>query len=152
MEALDGDIVRKNLCKDLGFSKEDRERNVQRIGFVCQLLSRNGIVAIVAAISPYREVREEVRGKIGHFLEVYCKCPLEVLIRRDTKGLYRKALEGKVSNFTGISDLYEEPLSPEVVLETDKDTPEGCMEKVLEKMQRAGYLSFYRNGSRASQP
>lgn len=151
-EVLDGDIVRTNLCKDLGFSREDRERNIERIGFVCQLLSRNGIVPIVAAISPYRQAREEVRGKIGHFIEVYCKCSLEVLICRDTKGLYRKALEGKVLNFTGISDPYEEPLSPEVVLETDKDSPERCVEKVLEKVEQAGCLSLYRNGLRTSQP
>lgn len=142
VEVLDGDIVRTNLCKDLGFSKEDRERNIQCIGFVCQLLSRNGIVAIVAAISPYREAREEVREKIGHFIEVYCKCPLEVLINRDTKGFYRKALEGTILNFTGISDPYEEPLSPELILETDKETPKCCTEKVLEKVKEIGYLNL----------
>ncbi|HSA85662.1 MAG TPA: adenylyl-sulfate kinase [Nitrospira sp.] len=152
VEILDGDIVRTNLCKDLGFSKQDRERNIQRIGFVCQLLSRNGIITIVAAISPYRQARADVREKIGHFIEVYCKCPLEVLIRRDTKGFYRKALAGEMLNFTGISDPYEEPLSPEVVLQTDKETPERCVEKILEKMQQAGYLPLNRTGLRESVP
>lgn len=144
VEVLDGDVLRTNLCKDLGFSREDRERNIQRIGFVCQLLSRNGIVAIVAAISPYRDARKEVREKISRFIEVYCKCPLRVLIERDTKGFYRKALEGKILSFSGISDPYEEPLSPEVVLETDKETPECCAERVLEKMEQAGCLAFCR--------
>lgn len=140
VEVLDGDIARTNLCSDLGFSKEDRERNIQRIGFVCELLSRNGIVAIAAAISPYRMVREEVREKIGHFIEVYCKCPLEVLITRDTKGLYRKALKGEIMNFTGISDPYEEPLAAEVIVETDKESPECCVEKILVKLRQTGYL------------
>lgn len=139
VEVLDGDIVRTNLCEDLGFSKEDRERNSRRIGFVSELLSRNGIVAIAASISPYRAVREEVRAKIGHFIEVYCKCPLDVVIKRDTKGLYRKALEGEIMNFTGISDPYEVPLAADVILETDKDTPERCVEKLLEKLKQLGY-------------
>jgi adenylylsulfate kinase len=141
VEVLDGDVVRTNLCKDLSFSKKDRESNIQRIGFVCELLSRNGIVAIAASISPYREDRKKVREKIGHFIEVYCKCPLEVLIRRDTKGLYRKALEGEIQNFTGISDPYEAPLAADVILETDKETPARCAEKLLEKLKQTGYLA-----------
>ena len=141
VEVLDGDNVRTSLCKDLGFSKQDRERNVERIGFVCELLSRNGIVAIVASISPYREGRRMVREKVGHFIEVYCKCPLEVLIRRDTKGLYRKALEGEILNFTGISDPYEAPLTADIVLETDTETPAHCVEKLLEKLRQTGYLA-----------
>lgn len=141
VEVLDGDIVRTSLCKDLGFSKQDRESNIQRMGFVCELLSRNGIVSIAASISPYRDGRRMVREKIGHFIEVYCKCPLEVVIRRDTKGLYRKALEGEILNFTGISDPYEAPLTPDVVLETDKETPARCVEKLLEKLKQTGYLA-----------
>ena len=140
VEVLDGDIVRTNLCKDLGFTKEDRVCNAQRIGFVCELLSRNGIVVIAATISPYRQVRQEVREKIGHFIEVYCKCPLDVVIKRDTKGLYRKALDGEIMSFTGISDPYGEPLAAEVILETDKETPEHCVEKLLEKLKQAGCL------------
>lgn len=140
VEVLDGDLVRASLCKDLGFSRVDRERNIQRVGFVCELLSRNGIVAIAALISPYRDVREQVRAKIGRFVEVYCKCPLDVVIRRDTKGLYRKALVGDITNMTGISDLYEEPLAAEVILETDKEPPERCVEKLLEKLREMGYL------------
>lgn len=140
-EVLDGDIVRTNLCRDLGFSKQDRESNIQRIGFVCELLPRNGIVAIAASISPYREGRRMVREKIGHFIEVYCKCPLEVLIRRDPKCLYRKALEGEILNFTGISDPYEAPLTADVVLETDKETPARRVEKLLEKLKQTGYIA-----------
>jgi adenylyl-sulfate kinase len=141
VEVLDGDMVRTSLCKDLGFSREDRERNTQRIGFVCELLSRNGIVAIAASISPYRRGREEIRAKIGHFVEVYCKCPLEVVIRRDTKGLYRKALNGEIINFTGVSDPYEEPLAAEVILETDRETPERCVERLLTRLTQTGYVA-----------
>ena len=107
VELLDGDIVRTHLSKGLGFSKEDRDTNVRRIGFVSELLSRNGVIALVAAISPYREVREEVRGRIGNFVEVYVHCPIEVLAERDVKGLYKKALAGEIGSFTGVSDPYE---------------------------------------------
>ncbi|MBX3306473.1 MAG: adenylyl-sulfate kinase [Nitrospira sp.] len=141
VEVLDGDIVRAQLCKDLGFSKEDRDRHIQRIGFVCEVLSRNGIVAIAAVISPYRTARDAVRKRIGRFMEVYCKCPLDVVIRRDTKGLYRKALAGEITNFTGISDPYEEPLAPDIVLETDTDPPERCVAALLEKLKQTGYLA-----------
>jgi len=140
VEVLDGDIIRQNLSKGLGFSKEDRDTNIRRIGFVCKLLTRNGVVAIAAAISPYREVRAEVRRDIGRFVEVYCKCPLEVLIQRDVKGLYRKALAGEIPNFTGISDPYEEPLNPEVVVETDRETPEESVAKILATLEELGYI------------
>jgi len=114
VEVLDGDVVRTNLSKGLGFSKEDRDTNIKRIGFVCKLLSRNGVVAIAAAISPYRVIRDYNRQEIGDFIEVYCKCPLELCIERDVKGLYKKALAGEITNYTGVSDPYEEPLNPEV--------------------------------------
>jgi len=140
IEVLDGDVVRTHLSKGLGFSKEDRDINIRRIGFVCKLLSRNGVIAISAAISPYREVRDWNRREIGDFVEVYCKCPLEVCIRRDVKGLYRKALAGEIKNYTGIDDPYEEPLSPEVVVETDRESPEESAHKVIEKLEAMGYL------------
>lgn len=140
VEILDGDVIRENLSKGLGFSKEDRDTNIKRIAFVCKLLTRNGVVNIAAAISPYREAREYARKEIQHFIEVYVKCSLETCIQRDVKGLYKKALAGEVKAFTGISDPYEEPLNPEVVLETDKETPEESAMKVIRKLEELGYL------------
>ena len=140
IELLDGDVIRTHLSKGLGFSKEDRDANIKRIGFVCKLLSRNGVVAIAAAISPYREIRDVNRMEIGDFVEVYCKCPLEVCIRRDVKGLYRKALAGEIRNYTGVDDPYEEPLKPEVTLETDRETPEQSVMKIIQKLEVLGYL------------
>jgi adenylyl-sulfate kinase len=130
VEVLDGDVVRTNLSKGLGFSKEDRDTNIRRIGFVCELLSRNGVIAIAAAISPYRTVRDEVRARIPNFVEVFVDCPLETLIARDSKGLYRKALAGEIKEFSGISDPYEPPLRPEVVLRTAEEQPEESARKV----------------------
>src|ERR1700734_3874814 len=109
VEVVDGDVVRTFLSKGLGFSKEDRDENIRRIGFVCELLSRNGVIAIAAAISPYRAVREELRARIPNFVEVYVECPIEVLAERDVKGLYKKALAGEIPHFTGVSDPYEPP-------------------------------------------
>lgn len=140
VELLDGDVVRTNLSKGLGFSKEDRDTNIRRIGFVCNLLTRNGVVAIGAAISPYRDVRDEVRADIGRFVEVFVKCPLDVLQERDVKGLYAKALRGEIANFTGVSDPYEDPLNPEVVIESDKETEEESLAKVVAKLEELGYL------------
>ena len=140
VELLDGDVIRTHLSKGLGFSKEDRDANIKRIGFVCKLLSRNGVVAIAAAISPYREIRDFNRKEIGDFVEVYCKCPLEMCIRRDVKGLYRKALAGEIKNYTGVDDPYEEPLKPEVTLETDRETPEQSVMKIIQKLEVLGYL------------
>lgn len=140
VEILDGDEVRTNLSKGLGFSREDRDTNIRRIGYVCRLLSRNGVAAISAAISPYREVRAEVRAAIerdgAEFIEVYVKCPLEVLIERDVKGLYKKALAGEIAQFTGISDPYEEPLAPDVVVESDRETLEESTAKIINELQR----------------
>ncbi|HJX38172.1 MAG TPA: adenylyl-sulfate kinase [Anaerolineae bacterium] len=140
VEVLDGDVVRTNLSKGLGFSKEDRDINIKRIGFVCKLLTRNGVVAIGSAISPYREVRDFIRQDIGRFVEVYCQCPLEVLVERDVKGLYRKALEGEIENFTGVSDPYEEPLNAEVVVHSDRETPEESVAKILARLEDLGYV------------
>ena len=140
VEVLDGDVVRTNLSKGLGFSKEDRDENIRRIGFVCQLLSRNGVAAIAAAISPYREVRDEVRARIGRFVEVYVECPLDTLVERDVKGLYRKALAGEIRNFTGVDDPYEPPLNPEVVARTDRESPEESGARVLAALEERGYI------------
>ena len=140
LEVLDGDIIRTNLSKGLGFSKEDRDTNIRRIGFVCHLLTRNDVVAIVAAISPYRELREEVRNQIGSFVEVFVKCPIEVLAERDVKGLYKKALAGEIKNFTGVDDPYEEPFSPEIVIETDKETPKQSAKRIIAKLEEMSLI------------
>ena len=138
---LDGDVVRTHLSKGLGFSKEDRDVNIRRIGWVCEVLSRNGVVAIGAAISPYREIRDEIRGKIERFVEVYVECPIPVLAERDVKGLYQKALNGELKNFTGVSDPYEPPLNPEVTCYTDeRETPEQSAAQVLAKLEELGYV------------
>ena len=137
VEILDGDEVRENLSKGLGFSKEDRDTNIRRIGFVANMLARNGVVAITAAISPYRDVRNEVRVRAqAPFIEVYVECPLDVLEDRDTKGLYKKAKAGIIKNFTGISDPYEAPESPEVVVDTSKETIEESAEKILDYLRK----------------
>ena len=141
VELLDGDIVRTNLSKGLGFSKEDRDTNIRRIGFVAHLLTRNGVIAITAAISPYRSIRDENRALIKNFIEVYVKCPLEECVRRDVKGLYKKAMAGEIKEFTGVSDPYEEPLRAEVVVETDKESPEQSADRVMAKLQALGYLN-----------
>src|SRR5579871_550546 len=130
VELLDGDEVREYLSKGLGFSKEDRDTNIRRIGFVAELLARNGVIAIAAAISPYREVRDEVRARIANFVEVYVECPIEVLAERDVKGLYKKALAGEIKGFTGVSDPYEPPFQPEVVVHTSIETPEQSAAKI----------------------
>ncbi|WP_017304707.1 adenylyl-sulfate kinase [Spirulina subsalsa] len=141
LEVLDGDIVRQNLTKGLGFSKEDRDENIRRIGFVSHLLTRNGVIVIVSAISPYREIREEVRGRIGDFVEVYVNAPLEVCEARDVKGLYKKARAGEIKQFTGIDDPYEPPLNPEIECRTDQETLEESKAKVLKYLETSGYLT-----------
>jgi len=148
VEVLDGDVVRTNLSKGLGFSKEDRDTNIRRIGFVCELLSRNGVGAIAAAISPYRAIRDGVRARIPNFIEVYAHCPLEVLVKRDVKGLYKKALAGEIGQFTGVSDPYEPPLNPEVVIDSSRETPEESAQKVWSKLEELGLISF--NGKAAT--
>ncbi|WP_347239958.1 adenylyl-sulfate kinase [Oscillatoria sp. FACHB-1406] len=140
-EVLDGDIVRQNLTKGLGFSKEDRDENIRRIGFVAHLLTRNDVIVIVSAISPYREIRDEVRGRIGDFVEVFVNAPLEVCESRDVKGLYKRARAGEIKGFTGIDDPYEPPLNPEIECRTDKEELEESVAKVFDKLKELGYLS-----------
>lgn len=140
VELLDGDEVRKNLSSGLGFSKADRDANILRIAYVARLLSRNGVVAITAAISPYREIRDQARAEISRFVEVYVDCPLEVCEQRDVKGLYKKARSGEITQFTGISDPYEPPLNPEIHLHTEQENPEQDVEIILEKLRDLGLL------------
>jgi adenylylsulfate kinase len=141
VEILDGDIVRTHLSKGLGFSQEDRDENIKRVGFVCQLLTRNGVPNIASVISPYRAARDYNRQKIKNFVEVYVACPVEVCVQRDVKGLYQKAMAGEIKHFTGVDDPYEEPLNPEIICHTDKESIEESVEKVVKKLQELGYLS-----------
>jgi adenylyl-sulfate kinase len=145
VELLDGDVVRTHLSKGLGFGKEDRDENVRRIGFVCELLSRHGVISMAAAISPYRAVREELRARIPNFVEVYVECPIEVLAERDVKGLYKKALAGEIPHFTGVSDPYEPPLAPEVTVNSSKQTPEQSADLIWATLERLGLVSFDRS-------
>ena len=136
VEVLDAEVVRTHLCKGLGFSKEDRDTNIRRIGFLCELLSRHGVIAIAAAISPYRATREEVRATIENFVEVYLHASVEVCSRRDVKGMYKRARAGEIKNFTGIDDPYEPPLNPELVLETGGEPPAASAARILAKLEQ----------------
>lgn len=142
VEKLDGDVVRTNLSKGLGFSKEDRDINIRRIGFVCDLLTRNDVIAIASAISPYRSVRDENRALIGSdkFVEIYAEVPIEVAIERDVKGLYAKALSGEIPQFTGISDPYEPPLNPEVAINSSSETIEESLAKIIGYLEERGLV------------
>ena len=140
VERLDGDIVRQSLTRDLGFSKEDRDKNIERVTFVAKLLTRNGVAVLCSFISPYRAVRARVRQEIGNFVEVYCYAPLETLIERDVKGLYKKALAGEIENFTGISDPYEPPENPEVAIDSSTESIEESLSKILRKLEELGYV------------
>jgi adenylylsulfate kinase len=139
-EDLDGDVTRKYLSKGLGFSKEDRDENIRRVGFVCSLLTKHGAVTTAAFVSPYRSIRAEIRQMIGNFVEVYVKCSLDKCIERDVKGMYKKAIAGEIKNFTGISDPFEEPEKPELVIESDKETEDESLKKLLAKLEELGYL------------
>jgi len=140
VDVLDGDVVRTHLTKGLGFSKEDRDENIRRIGFVCKLISRHGGIAIAAAISPYREIRDEIRKTIDHFVEVYVDTPLEECIRRDVKGMYKKALAGEMKDFTGVSAPYEQPHKPELTIHTSQETAAESAARILAKLEQMGLL------------
>lgn len=143
VEVLDGDVVRTHLSKGLGFSKEDRDTNIRRIGWVCDLVARHGGVAIAAAISPYRAVRDEVRAATGRFVEVFVDCPLETCIERDVKGLYAKALAGEIAQFTGVSDPYEAPLNPEITIRSASETLDQSVARIIAALEELGYLPEY---------
>lgn len=149
IEVLDGDVVRTNLSKGLGFSREDRDTNVLRIGFVADLLTRNGVGVIVSAISPYKEARDQVRRNVGDFVEVFVDAPVEVCAERDVKGLYAKAYSGEIPEFTGVSDPYEAPASPELHLHTDQEDAEDSAQRVIEKLVELNYLERVQEHSRA---
>jgi adenylylsulfate kinase len=140
VEVLDGDIIRTHLSKGLGFSKEDRDINIKRIAFVCGLLTRNDVIALAAAISPYKEARDYARETIGNFIEIFVNCPVDVCMERDTKGLYKKALAGEISNFTGVSDPYEEPDRPDLVINTHEETPEASAGRIIKHLEELGYI------------
>ena len=154
VEILDGDEVRVRLTKGLGFSREDRDENIRRISFVARLLARHGVATITAAISPYRAAREEARREIARFVEVYVKCALDTCVERDVKGLYRRALAGEITNFTGISDPYEEPLAPELTVETDREGAAESVARILARLEALGYVTDAdgRAGARAANP
>lgn len=143
VEILDGDAVRTHLSKGLGFSKEDRDTNIRRIGWVCDLVARHGGVAIAAAISPYRAVRDEVRAATGRFVEIFVDCPLETCIERDVKGLYAKALAGEIPQFTGVSDPYEPPLSPEITIRSASESLDQSVARIVAALAQLGYLPDY---------
>ena len=140
VERLDGDTVRQSLTKDLGFSKEDRDTNIERVTFVAKLLTRNGVAVLCSFISPYRERRAKSRAEIGHFVECYVECPLEVCMERDVKGLYQRAMAGEIENFTGISDPYEPPENPEIVVNTAQQSLEESVGVILRRLEELGYL------------
>src|SRR5262249_45252296 len=140
VEVLDGDEVREHLSAGLGFSKADRDTNVRRIAWVARVITRCGAVAITAVISPYRDVRAAAREDIGNFVEVYGDCPLDTLVERDVKGLYARALRGEIEHFTGVSDPYEPPLAPEVVVRSDRELPRQSVDRILERLEAVGYL------------
>ena len=145
VETLDGDEVRENLSRGLGFSKEDRDTNVRRIGFVARLLARNGVIVLASAISPYRQSRDDVRQSVesdgARFVEVFVRAPLSVLVERDVKGLYKKALAGEIKNFTGVSDPYEDPLAPDVIVDSSAEPVDESAARVLDHLLEAGALA-----------
>jgi adenylyl-sulfate kinase len=140
VEVFDGDEVRLRLSKGLGFSKPDRDENIRRIAYVARLVTRSGGAAITCAISPYREIRDEARQEIGRFVEVFVRCPVETCIERDVKGLYKKALSGEIPNFTGVSDPYEEPVNPEMVVDSDLESAEESLAKIVGRLEELGYI------------
>ncbi|HEV8385425.1 MAG TPA: adenylyl-sulfate kinase [Candidatus Acidoferrales bacterium] len=140
VDVLDGDVVRTHLTKGLGFSKEDRDTNIRRIGFVAGLVARHGGIAITAAISPYRAIRDEIRATVENFVEVYVNTPLQTCIKRDVKGMYKKALAGEMKGFTGVDDPYEAPLTPELIIETETETAEQSAARILGKLEQLGLV------------
>jgi adenylylsulfate kinase len=141
IEVLDGDVIRTELCRGLGFSREDRDENIRRIAFVSKLLTRNGVATVVAAISPYGEARDRARAEIGRFVEVYCAAPADACAQRDHKGNYARARAGEIQHFTGVDDPYEAPTNPELTLDTVDETPEQSLQRILACLESLGYLA-----------
>ena len=141
VERLDGDVVRQGLTSDLGFSKKDRDENIRRVTFVAKMLTRNNVIVLATFVSPYREQRRNARKEIERFVEVYVRCPVEICMKRDVKGMYQRALEGKIKHFTGVDDPYEEPEHPELIVDTDKETVEDSIHKVLDTLTDLEYIT-----------
>jgi adenylylsulfate kinase len=142
VERLDGDVVRQGLTSDLGFSKKDRDENIRRVTFVAKMLTRNNVIVLATFVSPFREQRRNARKEIERFVEVYVRCPVEICMKRDVKGMYQRALEGKIKHFTGVDDPYEEPEHPELILNTDTESPEESVKKVLQTVEKLGYITW----------
>jgi adenylylsulfate kinase len=142
VERLDGDVVRQGLTSDLGFSKKDRDENIRRVTFVAKMLTRNNVIVLATFVSPFREQRRNARKEIERFVEVYVRCPVEICMKRDVKGMYQRALEGKIKHFTGVDDPYEEPELPELILNTDTESPEESVKKVLQIVEKLGYITW----------
>ena len=142
VEHLDGDLVRKDLTSDLGFSKEDRDENLKRVTFVAKLLTRNKVIVLATFVSPYKSRRNKSRKEIGNFIEIYVKCPIEICKKRDVKGMYKKALAGEIKDFTGVQHPYEEPEKPELVIYSDRETVDESVQKVLKKLEELGYITI----------
>jgi len=141
VERLDGDIIRQGLTSDLGFSKKDRDENIKRATFIAKMLTRKNVIVLAAFVTPYREQRRKARKEIERFVEIYVRCPVEICMKRDVKGMYQKALEGKIKHFTGVDDPYEEPEHPELILNTDTESPEESVKKVLHTIEELGYIT-----------
>jgi adenylylsulfate kinase len=141
VERLDGDVVREGLTNDLGFSRKDRDENIRRIAFVAKMLSRNNVIVLATFVSPYRQARRDARRQIGRFVEVYVRCPVEICMKRDVKGMYKKAREGKIKHFTGVDDPYEEPEHPELIVDTDKESVDESVQKVLGTLLKLQYIA-----------
>ena len=141
VERLDGDLVRQNFSDDLGFSKKDRDENIRRAIFLAKMLTRNNVVVLASFVSPYQRQRRKARKEIKQFVEVYIRCPVKICMKRDVKGMYKKALEGKIKHFTGVDDPYEEPENPELIVDTDIESVEESVGKVLQKIEQLGYLT-----------
>lgn len=142
VERLDGDIVRTQLTRDLGFTKKDRDENIRRVTFVAKLLTRNAVVVLATFVSPYKTMRDYARREINDFFEVYTSCPIDVCIKRDVKGMYKKALSGEIAHFTGVDDPYEEPTNPDLILHTDTETVDESVSTVLCTLRERGFISF----------
>ncbi len=140
VEHLDGDVVRKDLTSDLGFSKKDRDENLKRVTFVAKLLTKNNVIVLATFVSPYKKRRRKSRKEIGDFVEIYVKCPLEECKKRDVKGMYKQAMEGKIKNFTGVDDPYEEPTDPDLIIDSKNETVDESVQKVLKKLKDLDYI------------
>ncbi|VVB60477.1 putative adenylyl-sulfate kinase [uncultured archaeon] len=141
VEQLDGDIIRHDVTHDLGFSKKDRDENIKRVTSIAKTLTNKNVVVLASFVSPYRKERRNARKEIKKFIEVYVRCPVEICMQRDVKGMYKKALEGKIKHFTGVDDPYEEPEHPELILDTDIESVEESVQKVLQTIEELGYLT-----------